>query len=616
MSMLPSESPWRQFRNLDDKACVDRMRDICALLGAGDTAHLIVDALLDIFYEKRDSEPLCIMNWMAAAPNSDRAISRRLISTYIEEKVWYLPVELRVDTPATVDETCDVTVYNPRAWTKDNVPGLFEGATEVRYTDISYQTPRVRESNPHACRTPAQARQNMILMCLLTEGVGMMARRLGEEFQPYLMRTLCLVLERVGSRYELLHLAGLKALDDISASGGHGSIAELIAKNADYITNQITRRIKKAWNTKSALEILSVVIDFSDAAILDYLYAIIGDLLSQCCELHAQNYLYTYLQVFDVFVLRLGRWFPQTEIQTEAQSNIDILSDLMQYIKNEEEIERLLKEEEGKTAEEMYTEDVAKKDVATDGDETVTKDAPPLPWHVEAAKSIIQRCVHFIHSEKRDVAVFSMQVVGDALPLLEGHDDELLPLVHQLWSPLVERLMADDHVVKRHAIELLVTMAHHAKDFLRARATKDVLQPLYKILARLSNESRRKDKGSSYRWSPDFSLQMTAMTHLPALVEDLALNDIGVESAMCCAHEYLSKDQPRPLQELAVVFFQRMLVYRRGACWLFLRRLCQNELEAVPPARAPLSLATVICVPHQAPVEFDSNVKAIFGIKS
>lgn len=73
---------------------------------------------------------------------------------------------------------------------------------ETRYTDMSYSSRRVRTAAAaDECGSLCDAQRNMLLSCLLTEGLGLMAARLGDNFQPYLLKTLCLVLERVGTIY-------------------------------------------------------------------------------------------------------------------------------------------------------------------------------------------------------------------------------------------------------------------------------------------------------------------------------------------------------------------------------------------------------------------------------
>ncbi|CAG4970184.1 unnamed protein product [Parnassius apollo] len=618
----PTTTPWRILRHLDTKECEQRLRDICQLLAEAECAELLLDHLLELF-QQRECEVAYIMNCFGSAPNSSPTLVKRILDTYLEEDVWYLPLEVcSSETPVTKEETLDVEVYNPRAWMKDSVPGLFEGATETRYTGISYAAGR--HSVASGCSSVAAAQRNAELCCLLTEGVGALAFTLRDHFQPYLLKTLCLVLERVGSRYELLHLAGLKAINDIARACGHSCVAELIAANADYLTSQITNRLKKAWNIKSALEILSVVMEYSDTRILDYLYGIVDDVLVQSCDKFHERDLYAYLQVFLTFITRIRKWFHVEEDSKTTPhnrtENFSVLKDVIEFAKNKEEAERLLSKEEfeedsGKSVEEMYREDLKKKEEdVLDYDDRVTYESPPLPRHVTVTVSILKRCINFITSKQRDDAILALKVLSLGLPILKHHENELLPLVHLTWAPLCTKVGAEP-AVARAALDLLVTMATLSKDFIRNRAMKDVFPHMYKYLRSSSHDSLLKDRGSTYRLSPAYRLQEAMLAALPGLVVDLSLDEAGLEEAMSCVDTYLSKKQPKPLQGLAVIFFKHILASNYGAVWCHLRKLCANDDVIEPPAMKYIKLEPVVGTPYRSTnVDCEKNIKLIFEI--
>ncbi|KPJ04347.1 TEL2-interacting protein 1-like [Papilio xuthus] len=619
---LPT-SPWLEFRHLDNAACVSRLREICQLVAEADCAHLVLDHLLDLF-QQRDCELAYIINCIGSAPKSSPTLAKRILDIYLEEDLWYLPLELDVEDPAlSQEETLDVNVYNPRGWTKDSVPGLFEGATEVRYTGISYQQPRPPPPNVGGavggggCRSPAQLQRHLVLSCLLTEGVGEMAAHLKEQFQPYLMKTLCLLLERVGSRYELLHIAGLQASTCVSAACGHAGTGELIAANGDYLTNQITNKLKKVWNIQSALEILSVVMRYSDTAILDYLYGIVDDVLVQSCDKYHEKDLYAYLQVFLTFITYIRKWFHIEEEKTISKETEipNVLKDVLEFAKNQKEVEEMLHKEDvdKKSAEEMYLEDVKNKEEnEMDYDDTVTKEAAPLPRHVTVTMSILRRTINFMTSPRRDESVLALRVVRSGLVVLQEHEEQLLPLVHAAWSPL--NATVTHPPVAMAALDLLVTMATLSKDFIRSRASKDVLPHIYKYLKTSSSESLLKDKGSAYRLSAAYRLQQAMLRALPRLLLQLAVDEVELQAAMDAAVLYLSKNQPQPLQELSVNFFSEILSYNYGAVWYFLRTFCGNERVLTPPRDVTtLQLCDVIGTPYKCThTDYDKNIKLLF----
>ncbi|XP_047026094.1 TELO2-interacting protein 1 homolog isoform X2 [Helicoverpa zea] len=641
----PTDSPWCKPRHLDSWECERRMHEVLRQLGESDCCMLLLDKLLELFENDHSCEIVYVCNWMAVAQYTSEDFVKRLLNVYIEEDVWYLPLEVISTEPVlTDDETLDVTVYNPRAWEKDSVPDLYEGATETRYTDISYRVPRPAPPGPrgpHSCATPADAHRNMLLSCLLTEGVGVIANRLKDKFQPFLLKTLCLVLERIGSKYEMLRLAGLKTIHSIAQAGGHSSVADLIKCNADYFTNQVTVRLKKAWNCQSALQILAVVMEYSDSSILNYLYGIVQDVLVQSCDKYYEKDLYAYLQVFLTFVECIRKWYNITDAPPKtftANTHIDIMSDVTVFVESKETAERLLSQQEfekesGKSVEEMYREDVKKKEEdLLDYDDTVTEEKPPPPQYVAVIVAILKRCLNYVSSTQRDNCILALQVLNRGLPALRHQPDELLPLVHRTWGPLASRLGpgsprrgprgprpgsngrdGPDAPVMRHAFDLLVTMADLAKDFIRSRAIKDALPHIYSFLQHSSHDSYLKDVGSAYRSSPAFSLQISALTALPRLATDLMLEDEALEDVMNCVQPYLSKRQPKALQASAVEFFKIILQYDYGAAWYHLRGMCDNEEVLQPPANS-VHLEPVVGTPYVATnKDYQRNINLIFN---
>ncbi|KAM3959761.1 telo2 interacting protein 1 [Aphomia sociella] len=618
-----SGTPWLRLRLLST-AGERRLQALCAALAVVDCAQLLLDALLGQLQTERSCELVCVMNWMAAAENSPVSLVKRILDTYIQEEMWYLPLEVTShEAPISKEETLDVTVFNPRAWEKDSVPGLYEGTTETRYTDISYQYER---APPAGSVTVATAQHNMLLSCLLTEGVGSIARRLMEHYQPYLLKTLCLILERVGSKYEMLHLAGLKAINDIAFACGHDTVAELIRCNADYFTNQVTARLKKAWNSQSALQILSVVMEYCDVSMLDCLYGIVEDVLVQSCDKYYEKNLHDYLQVFVKFMECIRKWYPIEEanktdsIIESKEIDIDIFSDLNEYIKYKEESEKLMSNEEfekesGKSVEEMYKEDLKnKEDNVLDYDDRVTEEKPPVPQHIKVTIAVLKRCIHFINSRDRDEAILALQVLILGLPVLQQHEDELLPLVHQTWAPLVTRFESAQPSVMRRALDLFLIMAELSKDFILSRAVKEVLPNIYKFLHKSSSESHLKDKGSAYRNSQAYSLQLAALTALPRLAVDLRLEDDHLSQAMASVDIYLTKKQPKPLQALAVIFFKTFLDHDYGSVWHHLRKLCNNDQVLNPPTTGHIVLEPVVGTPFEPTnKDYKANIKLIFN---
>lgn len=69
--------------------------------------------------------------------------------------------------------------------------------------------------------------------------------------------------------------------------------------------------------------------------------------------------------------------------------------------------------------------------------------------------------------------MFILQILNDGLNVISNYENHLLPMVHQIWSPLCTKFNNNtDDMVFREAFNVLTTMATSAKDFIRSRSLK------------------------------------------------------------------------------------------------------------------------------------------------
>jgi hypothetical protein len=102
--------------------------------------------------------------------------------------------------------------------------------------------------------------------------------------------------------------------------------------------------------------------------------------LVQSFDKYYEKNLYAYLQVFLKFVNCIRKWFPVEEPDNivEEKRQLDLTKDLLEFVKNNEEAERLMSSEEfeketGKSVEQMYREDMKNKEEdVLDYDDKVT----------------------------------------------------------------------------------------------------------------------------------------------------------------------------------------------------------------------------------------------------
>lgn len=104
-----------------------------------------------------------------------------------------------------------------------------------------------------------------------------------------------------------------------------------------------------------------------------------------------------------------------------------------------------------------------------------------------------------------------------------------------------------------------------------------MLPDIVTLLSKLSKESYLKDKGSAYRYTQSYKLQLMVISNLAAVVSDLEMGDGHVIQCVEAVAPYLSNRQPVPLQ----VSKYSTVIYREKPI-TSLRYITRKMFKAVP----------------------------------
>lgn len=95
-----------------------------------------------------------------------------------------------------------------------------------------------------------------------------------------------------------------------------------------------------------------------------------------------------------------------------------------------------------------------------------------MPYFVNMVEDIIKHCLNYLPSQNFNESSMAMAALKEGALVLRNYQNQLLPLVHQLWHPLVDRFRSPNIIIINHAWQLLCCLADVARDFIRARTLK------------------------------------------------------------------------------------------------------------------------------------------------
>ncbi|KXJ77559.1 hypothetical protein RP20_CCG007224 [Aedes albopictus] len=413
---------------------------------------------------------------------------------------------------------------------------------------------------------------NILHICLSLRLVSRFCRLFRDDFRWQLYDVLRHTLPLSGSNLNCVNEAAEMTLDVMATTLGFSSIQELIHQNLDYISQYITRCLKRPGTFPEGVHILESVLRFVPYESSDVLESTISPIVMAILEGHDQRMATTRilcLRVLQIFVRAIRYRYRVDDESTKVDNGAELTES-----KLAEKIEQLKKEmdqklpDSGATIEEVPNdnEDDASAEPEHQEDEPMEPDGPyqseedKLPPHIRITVKILTVNFKYLSSSVVEERVVALGTLNEGIFLLETHENQLLPLVHQIWFNFAERFADASPVVISCAFDLLVSLSQLAKDFIRKRTLDDVLPRLNAFM--VSNVDADFSAVQTYK------LQRKILTHGPSLVSSMKLNERQLDEVLNVGKLYLVKSPRRELQQLAREFFDQLARYDPGAVFV------------------------------------------------
>ncbi|XP_061128137.1 TELO2-interacting protein 1 homolog [Syngnathus typhle] len=453
--------------------------------------------------------------------------------------------------------------------------------------------PSSRASPPTS--TVHQLNSNIWQLCIQLEGVACFAQALGHHFRPLLMTSLYPVLEKAGEETLLISQVALDSMWDISKACGYLSLKELINENSDYLLNDISLNLQRLSQHPQAPRVLTVMLTHSDSTLLPLVRDIIQDVL-MALDLSYDHTASLFCSVLHALMKALARWFPLTSGKTKEtspskqtcadQEVFNIRQFLLDYRKQRELAEGIGIEEDDPEDLEITPPTDFQEDNDADGCDVEAE----LPTQLSITKDVMERCIHLLSDSNLYLRLKVLDVLELCVSVLSERENELLPMAHRCWPPLLQRLTADDPLAVLRAFRVLCTLGHTCGDFLRRRVSKEVLPKLTSSLVKQASISAK--SGPVYTHTLAYKLQLTVLEGLGSLCQSLDLDEEDLDIVCDACLPYLSCRQPIGLQQACLSVFHHLIQVDPDAFWLTLNEIhCPSSFVPPHPDLQPVQLS-------------------------
>ncbi|XP_076226643.1 telo2 interacting protein 1 isoform X2 [Nomia melanderi] len=559
---------WRRFKFIQNRSCEEKVVIICKYLGKFGDIKLLVDAIfrliLDIPQHKK--ELFLLLNWIINVPLKDASflsIYKDVVDFYINPEHWYLPIECTEDTPLGV------------------------------------------------------AQNNVVQCCLLLEGLGLMAQNLKRNYDRFLLKTLYLIIERAGSNHSLISFVGTQTLEIIAKSQEHNTVGDLLRANVDYFSYHVTVKLRRVERNPGVLNVIGVVMKYSTIDVLPCLREIVEDVLLQLNNNFQKKNSHAFLKVFFTFTVCIKKIVKPKDVPVIRKQSIivenkssKIIESLLDYYRIRKEIDKEIEESPA----DIDLEDEVETQALEECDEVhlteEKEEKQNLPLYIKMIEDVMRHCLHFLPSKEVEKSLLAMSTLQEGLQILAEWENQLLPIVHLLWHPLVDRFHDENVLIINRAWQLLNVLSSVSKDFIRSRTLKQVLPALSKFLNSSASKSYNTSSENIYKYTQLYKLQKELLSSLGAIVKNLNFLENDTWNVLSVAEPYLNKHQHPILQSCCINLYKEIADYNSDIAWVKCLSIINSKISKITSDET-IDINNLMLPENAATNEYYKNIQII-----
>uniref|UniRef100_UPI0037E6FDC3 TELO2-interacting protein 1 homolog n=1 Tax=Semicossyphus pulcher TaxID=241346 RepID=UPI0037E6FDC3 len=604
----------KHFLFFTDEKIFSVLMEICRTLGCYGNIYLLTDHFLDLYQQSSAyrKQAAMVLNEIVrgaagiavategqgvegqvlgqSAKQEDlTAAAVSVMEEYISLKNWHL---ITVSEETERDRQDQQLLSPSRLLSISNSDVINANTNCLQVISSSFGSPSPSASTS----TIHQLNSNIWQLCIQLEGIACFAQALGRDFRPLLMTSLYPVLEKAGEETLLVSQAALGSMWDISQACGYFSLKELINENSDYLLNDISLNLQRLSQHPQAPRVLTVMLTHSDSSLLPLVGDIVQDVLT-ALDLSYDHTAALFCSVLHALMKALARWFPSSCGKTKESARakktssheevFDIHQFMLDYNKQKELAEGIGIEEDVSSEDLEVPPPMECEDVEDIGGPDVKAE---LPLHLSITKDVMERCIHLLSDPSLRVRLKVLDVLELCVCVLSEKENELLPMAHRCWPPLLQRLIADDPLAVLRAFRVMCTLGETCGDFLRRRVSKEVLPKLCSSLERQAPISAK--AGPVYTHTLAYKLQLAVLQGLGSLCQRLDLGEADLDAVCEACLPYLSCRQHIRLQEASLSVFRHLIQVDPDAFWFTLNELhCPSPYSLPHPDLQPVQLS-------------------------
>lgn len=243
------------------------------------------------------------------------------------------------------------------------------------------------------------------------------------------------------------------------------------------------------------VDILSAIIQVGGCDLmssLDEVFNTISNYFAKPESYKNHTHVSSYLKLFHVFLENVGKWLHTSKQQLEKIIQIDAaveadknnnehctntMFDDWLNVLNGDQSTPLNPDDNRKSPVHISDDQPLKDDDDGDGKPTsmdqkgnLNAETEDVPRHIRMVQTILSQSLTFIQHTEKTHQILALECFISGIPLLKDYEEVLLPLIHSLWTPFMEKFRQQDTLILDRCFSLHAIVAQNARDFITKRS--------------------------------------------------------------------------------------------------------------------------------------------------
>ncbi|XP_015794674.1 TELO2-interacting protein 1 homolog [Tetranychus urticae] len=422
--------------------------------------------------------------------------------------------------------------------------------------------------------------RSTLAVSLLLEGISVFAEKYGSSKQyVILLNSLYLILANTGSDKVIISDSAFTTLQRLTRTFSYKSIKDLISENIDYILNYFNVKLKNFEFNRQVCPVFHAILNFTGLGILPYLEFTIDHVLSSL-DIYYNLKCDVLVDLLKILISFIGKDISQTDYMMDSSLNYqsneinrkeNFIKQLQEFLEARKIVNSLEIEDDQESLPNNSNE--ANEDDDDDGKD----EKKQLPVEISTTIKILERCCHLLSNPSLDIQIITMEIIMKGLRILKPWEDEILPLAHKLWTPILKRFNTGNLVLLTKCYHCLIVMSQCCGDFLKSRTLEQVIPRLISFLRSQYSKSFLKTDSSPYKYTLEYKLQCEVLRTIGLLCDYLKIESLSLWPVIEAVIPYLSNKQPRSLQQEALKSCKILIFLDPFAFHSYLQKMMETK---------------------------------------